>query len=142
MSPAPLRMPGPVRARTKCISDGARRDAHTAGLERTCVHSGADTLAHMPPLSHSLRLGRPRVSSFALSHSPCEEGPNFSLISFIKRCGEKKRKEEEKGGEGREKGRLGGSNRCAMNGALHGGLHHSAPSRGEYGPRLHDTARC
>lgn len=140
MSPTPLRMPGPVRERTKCISDLS--DAHAAGLERTRVHSGAYTLAHMPPLSHSLRLGRPRVSSFALSHSPCEEGPNFSLISFIKRCGEKKRKRRRREGRGEKKEGWGGSNRCAMNGALHGGLHHSATSRGECGPRLRDTARC
>jgi len=45
------------------------------------------------------------VSCFALSRSLCEEGPNFSLISFIKRCGEERRKrtteEGEKGGERR-----------------------------------------
>lgn len=43
-----------------------------------------------------------------LSVTPsCEEGPNFSLISFIKRCREKRRKRRIRNGEWGEK-RLGG----------------------------------
>lgn len=53
----------------------------------------------------------PCVSSFACSHSLREEGPNFSLISFIKRCREERRKrrwgEGETGGKKVAGGQIG-----------------------------------
>lgn len=55
--------------------------------------------------SHAASL-LPCVSSCGPTHYLCEEGPNFSLISFIKRCGEEWRKR--RGGGDRRKKRLGG----------------------------------
>lgn len=131
-----------LQVRTKCTFEKVcTRPRH---LKACACGTQVRAPPHADTLPQSLS-ALPCVSSSAVSHSPCEEGPNFSLISFIKRCGEKKRKrrrrEGGRGGGGREKEGWG-SNRCTMNGALHGGPHHSAPSRGEYGPRLRDTARC
>lgn len=78
-------------------------------LKHMYVHTNID--AHTLPDSLSLTLGLSLlnyVSSFALSRFLCEEGPNFSLISFIKRCGEERRKRRRGEGEKGEKKRLGG----------------------------------
>lgn len=69
---------------------------YTLKILSTCLCAQVCTNTDTHTLSQSLSL--PRVSSFALSRSLCEEGPNFSLISFIKRCGEERRKR--RGGEG------------------------------------------
>lgn len=95
---------------------------------KTLEHMYMHSATHKCRYSHTVSL-LPCVSSYALSHSPCEEGPNFSLISFIKRCGEKERKRRR--GEGRrEKKEAGGSDRWVMNRVLHSGLHHLGNKRG------------
>lgn len=85
---------------TKCIFNCTERQTLKT-LEHMYMHSG--THKHWYTLTLSLL---PCVSSFALSRSPFKEGPNFSLISFIKRCGEKRRKRRRR--EGESKKRLGG----------------------------------
>lgn len=86
------------------------------------VHTHSET--HTPAVSVL-----PCVSSFARSHSLCEEGPNFSLISFIKRCREERRKRRQ--GEGETGGKSGwGSDWWVMNRALHRGMHHLVHKRG------------
>lgn len=85
---------------TKCISNCTEK------LKHIYMHSGT-VPTNTDTLSHSLSLSLlPCVSSFALSWPPFKEGPNFSLISFIKRCGEKRRKRRRR--EGESKKRLGG----------------------------------
>lgn len=81
-------------------------DIHTQDTQAHVlyVHSGTHDYRHTHSLSQSPSLPiLPCVSSFALSCFLCEEGPNFSLISFIKRCGEERRKRRRGEGEKGEK---------------------------------------
>lgn len=77
-------------------------ETHTQDT-RACIHALRYSQIQIHTLSQLSLSLLPCVSSFALSRPPCEEGPNFSLISFIKRCGEKRRKRRSGEGETGEK---------------------------------------
>ena len=88
-------------------------ETNTGKTEHMYVHSGSHKHTQSQPLtvslsvSVSLSLSLPCVSCFALSRSLYEERPNFSLISFIKRCGEERRKRRRGEGKTGEKRRWG-----------------------------------
>lgn len=140
----PFHKPGLWVTDHGCLSITRKRITPIWGCVTTCVSvwevpysRETNTQAHVPALRYAQTVmhfkTRPPsllVSSFApLSHPlppPPKEGPNFSLISFIKRCREKRRKRRRRDGE---KG-LGGSDWWVMNRALHSGLHHSSCKKG------------